>query len=257
MQQWAEAMAQVLEQIASSPFSLTLSDAADPLSPAAEGDLLAVVAAEGGLRGEISLRFPRAAALGVAQVFVGEPANPAAEFGREHREAVEEWLRQVAGVAASRMKERWGEVSLRVEIAGQTPSWSAAARGQLASSAGAPLVLQVEWQVSAALQAALLTAQTASHTPRNPARPPAAADDALDLVMDVGLAVTLRFGSRNLLLREVLELAPGAVVELSQQVHDPAELLLDGRVIARGEVVIVDGNYGLRVQDVADPRSSG
>jgi len=69
--------------------------------------------------------------------------------------------------------------------------------------------------------------------------------------MDVQLQVTLRFGERTLLLKEVLDLSPGSVVELDKMVKDPAELLVTGRVVARGEVVIVDGNYGLRITEVA------
>ena len=72
----------------------------------------------------------------------------------------------------------------------------------------------------------------------------------LDLVLDVELKVTLRFGERKLPLREVLELGSGAVVELDRQVDEPVELILDGRVVARGEAVIIDGNYGLRVTQV-------
>jgi flagellar motor switch protein FliN/FliY len=72
----------------------------------------------------------------------------------------------------------------------------------------------------------------------------------LELVLDVPLDVTLRFGQRQLALREVLELASGSVVELDRQVDEPVELILDGRVIARGEAVIVDGNYGVRVTEV-------
>lgn len=74
--------------------------------------------------------------------------------------------------------------------------------------------------------------------------------DNLDLVMDVELNVTLRFGERKLPLSEVLELGSGAVVELDRQVDEPVELILDGRVVARGEAVIIDGNYGLRVTQV-------
>ncbi len=67
--------------------------------------------------------------------------------------------------------------------------------------------------------------------------------------MDVPLNVTLRFGRRQLPLSELLELAAGSVVELDREVEDPVELLLGERVIARGEVVIVNGNYGLRVTE--------
>jgi flagellar motor switch protein FliN len=72
----------------------------------------------------------------------------------------------------------------------------------------------------------------------------------LDLVLDVELNVTLRFGQRQLSLREVLELTSGSVVELDRQVEEPVELLLDGKVIARGEAVVIDGNYGMRITEV-------
>ena len=72
----------------------------------------------------------------------------------------------------------------------------------------------------------------------------------LDLVLDVELNVTLRFGQRQLSLREVLDLTSGSVVELDRQVDEPVELILDGRVVARGEAVIVDGNYGMRITQV-------
>lgn len=72
----------------------------------------------------------------------------------------------------------------------------------------------------------------------------------LRLVMDVELNVSLRFGQRQLPLREVLELTSGSVIELDKMVDEPVEMLLDGKVVARGEAVIVDGNYGLRVTEI-------
>jgi flagellar motor switch protein FliN len=72
----------------------------------------------------------------------------------------------------------------------------------------------------------------------------------LKLVMDVELNVSLRFGQRRMPLREVLELASGSVVELDRMVDEPVELFLDGKLVARGEAVIVDGNYGLRVTEI-------
>ena len=75
----------------------------------------------------------------------------------------------------------------------------------------------------------------------------------LDLVLDVELNVTLRFGQRMLSLREVLDLTSGSVIELDRQVEEPVELLLEGKVIARGEAVVIDGNYGLRITEVSQP----
>ncbi len=80
----------------------------------------------------------------------------------------------------------------------------------------------------------------------------AAPQQAIERVIDVPLAVTLRFGQRHLTLREVLALATGSLVELDRQVEEPVELVLGDRLIARGEVVIVDGNYGLRVTEVIE-----
>ena len=72
----------------------------------------------------------------------------------------------------------------------------------------------------------------------------------LNLILNVELDVTMRFGQRLMSLREVLDLTSGAVVELDRQVDDPVELLLDGKLIAYGEAVVIDGNYGFRVTEV-------
>ena len=75
--------------------------------------------------------------------------------------------------------------------------------------------------------------------------------------MDVGLDVKLRFGTRRMLLCDVLALNPGVVVELDSTINSPVDLLLDdGRLIAHGDVVVVDGKYGLRVTEVVDPTPS-
>jgi flagellar motor switch protein FliN/FliY len=90
-----------------------------------------------------------------------------------------------------------------------------------------------------------------------PAANPAVERNNLQLIMDVELSLTLRFGQRVLMLSEVADLTTGSVVELDRIVDDPVELMLGERVIARGEVVIVDGNYGLRITDLAavDPNA--
>jgi flagellar motor switch protein FliN/FliY len=54
----------------------------------------------------------------------------------------------------------------------------------------------------------------------------------------------------------VLELSSGSVIELDRMVDEPVELLLDGKLIARGEAVIVDGNYGLRITEIPQPVAS-
>ena len=78
----------------------------------------------------------------------------------------------------------------------------------------------------------------------------------LDLLLDVQLEATIRFGERQLLLRDVLLAGPGSLIELDRELQEPADLLVAGRLIARGEVVVVNGNFGLRVTELVNPQNN-
>jgi flagellar motor switch protein FliN len=76
----------------------------------------------------------------------------------------------------------------------------------------------------------------------------------IELLLDVELEASLRFGSREMPLGEILDLGPGDVVQLDRHVADPVDLIVGDKIVARGEVVLVNGNFGLRVTEVAAPR---
>jgi flagellar motor switch protein FliN/FliY len=76
----------------------------------------------------------------------------------------------------------------------------------------------------------------------------------LDVLMDVELPVTLRFGATEMLLRDLASLKAGSVIEFDRALNDPVELMVNGRVIARGEAVIVQDSYGFRISEIASPR---
>ncbi len=76
----------------------------------------------------------------------------------------------------------------------------------------------------------------------------------LELLLDVELEASLRFGAREMPLGEILDLGPGDVVELDRHVADPVDLIVGDKIVARGEVVLVNGNFGLRVTEVAAPK---
>jgi len=82
----------------------------------------------------------------------------------------------------------------------------------------------------------------------------AARAEAIGVLSDIELEATLQFGSREMPLREVLELGPGDVVELDRHVSEPVDLVIGDRIVARGEVVIVSGNFALRISEVAAPQ---
>lgn len=76
----------------------------------------------------------------------------------------------------------------------------------------------------------------------------------IGLLNDVELETTLQFGSRELPLRTVLELGPGDVIQLDRHISDPVDLVVGDRIVARGEVVVVNGNFALRITEVASPQ---
>lgn len=81
----------------------------------------------------------------------------------------------------------------------------------------------------------------------------ASADVNLDLVLDIPVDVSLRVGSTNISIRDLVSLVEGSVVALDQDAGEPMDVLVNGRLIARGEIVIVDDQYGVRLTDVVSP----
>jgi flagellar motor switch protein FliN/FliY len=72
----------------------------------------------------------------------------------------------------------------------------------------------------------------------------------IELLLDVELPVSVSFGSSEMNLRDVLKLGSGSVIELDKSVNDPVSIIVNRKPIAKGEVVMVDGNYGVRILEV-------
>ena len=72
----------------------------------------------------------------------------------------------------------------------------------------------------------------------------------LAVLMDVQLPVSIRFGETEMVLEEIVKLGVGSVIELNSGVDQPVELVVNGRILARGEVVTVDGFYGIRITEI-------
>src|SRR3546814_9430144 len=70
------------------------------------------------------------------------------------------------------------------------------------------------------------------------------------MLHDVEMGVTAELGRTRMLVRDVLELRPGAVIELDRSVGSPVDVLVNGTLIARGEVVVIDEEFGIRITDV-------
>lgn len=75
-------------------------------------------------------------------------------------------------------------------------------------------------------------------------------EKTLDLVLDVKVKVTVQLGSCQLPMRDVLELSPGSVIQLNQQASDPVGLYVNDKLIAYGEVVVVEDSFGIKITEL-------
>jgi flagellar motor switch protein FliN/FliY len=71
-----------------------------------------------------------------------------------------------------------------------------------------------------------------------------------EVLLDVSMPVSVSFGRTEMAIKEVLKLTTGSIVELNRTLTEPVEVIINDRVIARGEVVVVDGNYGVRIHHI-------
>lgn len=76
----------------------------------------------------------------------------------------------------------------------------------------------------------------------------------INMILDVRLNVKVRIGQKRMLLKDVIAMDIGSVIELNQLANDPLEILVDDKVIAKGEVVIVDGNFGIQITEIGTKR---
>jgi flagellar motor switch protein FliN/FliY len=173
---------------------------------------------------------------------VGEGVDQKAGWG--------EILKEVANAAAGDLLAKTGKkcnVEKFEEIAGE----SKVSRAFQLKSGERVFAILVRDEVRVPKAAAKPAARLADDL----AAPPAAGvSPGINLLMDVELEVSLRFGCKELPLGEILDLGPGDVVQLDRNVSDPVDLIVGDKIVACGEVVLVNGNFGLRVTEVASPR---
>ena len=268
---WLSGVCEVLEKIAGTAFK------ASDLSPQEAANEAGILEEEGSwvrftvssagenpspLDGEHSFGIERADALRLAQILMGEPFNASQESSGEYQDALDELFRQFAGTAAVALKPRMGG-EINLVLAGHEPgSWKPhLQRGyRLKSEGGVQFPLLV--LLNPDLGKSLASGPPGKPAPQleTPAPPAPTAAQAvsqssrnIELLLDVELPVALRFGKSEMPLGSILELSPGSVVELDQRIVEPVELLVGGRVVAQGEVVVLDGYYALRVTEVLNP----
>ncbi|HWA94492.1 MAG TPA: FliM/FliN family flagellar motor switch protein [Terracidiphilus sp.] len=179
-----------------------------------------------------------------------------------------EILREVADAAAGELLARTGaqckvaafeeifelaQISQAFQLRTKERTWSVVVRDEVKAA------IDVTAKPSGASEAESKTAPATSHSASTlssaiPAGAPAGENPGTELLLDVELEASLRFGCREIHLGQLLDLGPGDVVELDRHISDPVDLIVGDKILARGEVVLVNGDFGLRVTEVAVPR---
>jgi len=205
--------------------------------------------AEGALRGECFIEFYESQVAALVSTILKRPVR---QVGDDHIEVLTKIVSTALMPTATILEEKYGKLSFKVDCVAGLAFGGMFVVPIVAHDA--PSAMQILLYFGSQLLD-MLSSGAESGTLGRQDLPPVPAYN-LKMVMDVELNVSLRFGQRQLPLREVLELASGSIVELDRLVDEPVELYLDGKLIARGEAVVVDGNYGLRVTEIPQPIAS-
>ena len=164
-----------------------------------------------------------------------------------------ELLREVTNAACGDMLSKVGR-KCHIESWREVPGIGQITRAfQLHSNAGA-WSIRVRDETGPRAPAGTEPPITGPHAAAHEGKETSLTGSGLELLLDVELEAALRFGCRELPLGEILDLGAGDVVELDRHVNDPVDLIVGDRIVAQGEVVLVNGNFGLRVTQVATPR---
>ncbi|MGH9488486.1 MAG: FliM/FliN family flagellar motor switch protein [Terriglobales bacterium] len=227
-------------------------------------EMVAFLELRGDLAGIQQFRFYQGEGRAWAQVSV--PPAPDAPRVRStplddaERDALGDVLRHMLETATSGLHAAgWGEVGIDLRHLGPLRRTVESSEGVEALSFTHPdglrlnLAMTMDGTLGEAIRQRMSPGTGPVPTPLG-TRAPATSASRFDMLLDVELEATLRFGNRQMLLHDVAELVPGSVLELDRQIDDPVELLVGGKIIAWGEVVVVDGNYGLRINRMVQRR---
>lgn len=206
-----------------------------PRAAAVEAAWLARIQVTGQFRGSISVGLSGLDATAIARLVMGleeDPPEPAV------RDTLEELTSQACGSAAGKPAGR--DCQFTIELVGRAD----------AAPADEPLIFEATFTDALKAHLAVWNTLTPSERPAAAGQPAKASGDNLDVILDIDLPMAVRFGETELPLQALVELGPGSVVDLGRSPDEPVDVLVSGKMVARGEVVVVGGNYGVRITEV-------
>jgi flagellar motor switch protein FliN len=200
----------------------------------------------GGSTGSLTLALPEVETLELARRIMGFDSAPPPE-------AVADTIQELAAQACGGVNQR--AVGKRLGV-GDSARPNGAVPIVPAQSfeiaVGADLLILIGvWDQAAPGETRVVEAPRPVAPPPPPARPKTG--DNLELILDIELPLTVRFGGTEMTLQALTRIGPGTVIDLDRAPDDPVEMLVNGTMVARGEVVVVAGAYGVRITEVVSP----
>jgi flagellar motor switch protein FliN/FliY len=250
-----------------------LIDAPPEVGPGAPGDgrqWIARIEASGTASGALSMAIDASAALDITALTMGLDG----ETEKPPVEAVLDTLREVCVQAVSSLAQKPIAKGATLSVSALNQSQSLTPEGDwavfaiVAEKMKTPVTVAMwgemafgdsaaEVKPAAARPAAAPPSAAPVPAPAAPVAKPAAAQhpsDRIDVILDIDLPLVVRFGRTELPLKTVTRLGPGSLIDLGRTPDEPVEILVSNQVVARGEVVIVSGSYGVRILEVVSAR---
>ena len=197
--------------------------------------------------GQMWIGLATADANAITKRILGNETDPA-------EGTIRDTLRELIGQAATAVTLDAVGTGLEIAVEAVEPSFAGIPTSRpssWSSQVGDSTIVFTVWSA--------LTIDEVARTPAKPAppRPLSTGSDTLDVILDIDLPMSVRFGRTELALGALTRLGPGSIIDLGRSPDEPVEVLVSGRVVALGDVVVVGGNYGVRITDVVSRPDGG
>jgi flagellar motor switch protein FliN/FliY len=232
--------------------------AADVAAPLA----LIMIEAKGGEGGKIALALPASIATALGDLMLGGEGAELDEMSEDDLDATKEIISNIFGALGTSIAAQQEMPQLTFDIKDITfiSDGNLPQDGFLKlytydisiASSNAHIFMAVDADFYANFSAPKKSDDTQEHK-----EVALSADELknISLIMDVELPVRVRIGSKTLLLKDVLNMDIGSIIELDQLANEPLDVLIGDKVIAKGEVIIIDGNFGVQIIEIDSPEA--
>lgn len=233
------------------------NDVAAPLA-------LITVKANGDKGGDLSLALSASIATALGDLMLGGEGEEQSEMNDDDLDATKEIVSNIFGALGTSLTAQQDMPQLTFEIKditflaeGTMPSDTMSKlyiHNISIASTNAQMVLAVDADFISNFEASADDAEDSSESNSSIALSEEELQN-ISLIMDVELPVRVRVGTKTVLLKDVLNMDIGSIVELDQLANEPLDVLIGDKVIAKGEVIIVDGNFGVQIVEIDSPEN--